>query len=375
MKRSRVTAMKKLIFILLMGFILSENLTAQSASDYMPVLNSSWTIESVATLDDEIIEATTRKDSLVSIEPDGEYTVYSIYTSENLTYKLDTRGDTLFIRLARILGSDIFDEDLIELDVDPDERLPLAIFSTEVNEEWELYHLEQTIELSDSIKAAFPDDVNFEDEADIEIKVTGVRLADETITLPVGDITTYIFDARIELSLTLFALLFGQTFPVEVDLIDDLTIRSYIGHERGIVQQYNEEYDVIARHESQFLSFSEYIFTLAANNSTMIEFTEGDPTFVAESDTRSPQVFSLRQNYPNPFNPATRIVYTLAERSHVNVTVYNILGAKITTLVDKEQQQGTHLVTFDASHLPSGVYFYTLQTGDFIETRRMVLSK
>ncbi len=264
MKRSRVTAMKKLIFILLMGFILSENLTAQSASDYMPVLNSSWTIESVATLDDEIIEATTRKDSLVSIEPDGEYTVYSIYTSENLTYKLDTRGDTLFIRLARILGSDIFDEDLIELDVDPDERLPLAIFSTEVNEEWELYHLEQTIELSDSIKAAFPDDVNFEDEADIEIKVTGVRLADETITLPVGDITTYIFDARIELSLTLFALLFGQTFPVEVDLIDDLTIRSYIGHERGIVQQYNEEYDVIARHESQFLSFSEYIFTLAA---------------------------------------------------------------------------------------------------------------
>ncbi len=107
----------------------------------------------------------------------------------------------------------------------------------------------------------------------------------------------------------------------------------------------------------------------------MIEFTEGDPTFVAESDTRSPQVFSLRQNYPNPFNPATRIVYTLAERSHVNVTVYNILGAKITTLVDKEQQQGTYYVTFDASHLPSGVYFYTLQAGDFIETKRMVFSK
>ncbi len=358
---------------LFLGF--TGSVTAQSASGYMPVLNSTWTIESVSTLDDSVLASSTRTDSLVSIEPDGEYTVYSIYTSEGETYRLDPRGDTLFIRLAQILGSDIFDEDLIELDVDPDERLPLAILSAGVNDEWEIYYLEQTVELTDTIKSVFPDDVNIEDEADIKIHVSGTRLAEEVIILPIGEITTYVFDATMELSLTLYARLFGQTFPVEVDLIDEFSIRSYIGAERGIVQQYNEEYDVIARHDSQFLSFSEYVFTLAANNSTMIEFTEGDPTSVTEYDTRKPEVFSLHQNYPNPFNPVTRIAYTLAERSHVNVTVYNILGAKVTTLVNKEQQQGTYNVTFNASHLPSGVYFYTFKAGDFIETKRMVFSK
>ena len=98
-------------------------------------------------------------------------------------------------------------------------------------------------------------------------------------------------------------------------------------------------------------------------------------TSVERSATDLPTDFGLEQNYPNPFNPTTNIMYTVPNREYVNLTVYNILGEKIATLVDEEKAPGKYTVTFDGSKLSSGVYFYRLHAGKFNETREMVLVK
>lgn len=88
-----------------------------------------------------------------------------------------------------------------------------------------------------------------------------------------------------------------------------------------------------------------------------------------------PSVHSLGPNYPNPFNPSTTIRYGLPCRSRVMLTVFNTLGELMTTLVNGEREAGDHEVTFDGSGFSSGVYFYRIQTGDFAETKKLVLMR
>jgi len=88
-----------------------------------------------------------------------------------------------------------------------------------------------------------------------------------------------------------------------------------------------------------------------------------------------PEQFVLEQNYPNPFNPSTTIRYGLLYSSVVQLTVFNALGQRVATLVDGEQEAGNHEVRFDATNLASGVYFYRLTAGDFVQSRKLVLLK
>ncbi len=110
---------------------------------------------------------------------------------------------------------------------------------------------------------------------------------------------------------------------------------------------------------------------------------------VVEVNISSPDKFELMQNYPNPFNPTTTIKYSIpsviarseaTKQSHdfasnVQLNVYNILGEEVATLVNEKQAPGNYTVQFNASNLPSGVYFYTLRVGDFVATKKMVLLK
>ena len=85
--------------------------------------------------------------------------------------------------------------------------------------------------------------------------------------------------------------------------------------------------------------------------------------------------FALEQNYPNPFNPSTVINYQLPLKSYVTMKIFNLLGQETATLVNEKKEAGSYSVRWNAAGVPSGVYFYRLQTGSFIETKRMVLLK
>jgi hypothetical protein len=85
--------------------------------------------------------------------------------------------------------------------------------------------------------------------------------------------------------------------------------------------------------------------------------------------------FLLSDNFPNPFNPSTTIVYNLPVSSEVILKVYDVLGKEITTLVNEERPAGSFNVDFNASHLASGIYYYQLRAGNFVETKKMILMK
>jgi len=122
---------------------------------------------------------------------------------------------------------------------------------------------------------------------------------------------------------------------------------------------------IIAGRASSFSSNGLYdVYLLKVGTTTNVVKLEGGPN-----------KYQLIQNYPNPFNPSTTINYQIPERSFVMLKVYDVLGSEITTLVNEEKPVGSYEVEFDAMSLPSGIYFYRLQAGSFVETKKMVLMK
>ncbi len=106
-----------------------------------------------------------------------------------------------------------------------------------------------------------------------------------------------------------------------------------------------------------------------------LQIGAGGVTSVAVPPVDLPRDIALQQNYPNPFNPSTTIGYRLNNRGHVILTVYDLLGREIRVLVNGEQPAGAYQVRFDAGGLASGLYFYRLQAGQYVDIRKMVLLK
>ena len=88
-----------------------------------------------------------------------------------------------------------------------------------------------------------------------------------------------------------------------------------------------------------------------------------------------PSSYELSQNYPNPFNPTTTIQYALPVQLYVRLVVYNTIGQQVEIIVNKQEDPGYHKVVFSGSNLASGIYFYRLQAGDYIKTKKLILLK
>jgi hypothetical protein len=100
----------------------------------------------------------------------------------------------------------------------------------------------------------------------------------------------------------------------------------------------------------------------------------------SEQEAAIPTVYALEQNYPNPFNPSTQIRYNLPEESYVNINIYDLMGRNIKSLVNTQQDAGYRIIQWNATDdlgqpVSAGMYIYTIQAGEFRQTRKMVLLK
>ncbi len=130
-----------------------------------------------------------------------------------------------------------------------------------------------------------------------------------------------------------------------------------------------------------FGTFGQAITTSGTEGNTMIKsgFWYGvQPAFITSVNNENelvPKQYTLSQNYPNPFNPSTNIKYSLPKASDVTIKIYDILGREVRTLVNKEQQPGNYVITFNSNKLASGTYIYRIIAGDFVQVKKMMLLK
>ena len=118
---------------------------------------------------------------------------------------------------------------------------------------------------------------------------------------------------------------------------------------------------------------NEYLFFEPWNNITFIR--KLIVTGVESNQGEVAKSYSLSQNYPNPFNPTTTIKYSIPKLSFVTIKIYDVLGSEVATLVNEEKPVGNYELTWNAAKLSSGVYFYQLKAGNYVETKKMILMR
>ncbi|MBN2413019.1 T9SS type A sorting domain-containing protein, partial [candidate division KSB1 bacterium] len=132
---------------------------------------------------------------------------------------------------------------------------------------------------------------------------------------------------------------------------------------------------------STTIHFDNFMFNEGSPAATTVDglFTVSEGNAI-NKENEIPKEFSISQNYPNPFNPSTKIKYSLPQNSQVNITIYNINGKVVETIINNFQMQGTYEINWQGTDnenhkVPSGIYFYRIEAGHFIEIRKMTLVK
>jgi hypothetical protein len=127
---------------------------------------------------------------------------------------------------------------------------------------------------------------------------------------------------------------------------------------------YNSQQDTMYIPQLRFLGL----------NPDMGAFEYGDPTRIATSGNTA-RSYQLHQNYPNPFNPITTIGFTIPNRQYIQLEVFNVLGQPVTTLINEYREAGYHEVLFDGDELATGVYYYRISAGKYVNVKKMLLVK
>jgi hypothetical protein len=143
---------------------------------------------------------------------------------------------------------------------------------------------------------------------------------------------------------------FSCTFPGGVEIVDGATLQRLT----GIMYFSFNFYKLIPRYNSDFVGY------------TVVGI---------EEEETMPKEYSLNQNYPNPFNPSTTISYSIPKEGNVVLKIYNVLGQEVKVLVNHFQSAGSYKVNFDAGSLTSGIYFYSINSENFSQVKKMMLIK
>jgi len=183
------------------------------------------------------------------------------------------------------------------------------------------------------------------------VQVDSVVGVDSEFTIGVSIDTSFWYSAVPFALGNLTTILIGQGNPLNIDL-------AYISGYDSIKIIVDQFYQI---HYNQFLE------------RVLIHFGLEDPNSIVNDNLDQPNTFHLYQNYPNPFNPSTNIQYAVSSRQFVSLKIYDVLGKEIAILLNEVKPAGAYEVEWDANRFPSGVYFYQLNAGSLIETKKMIL--
>jgi hypothetical protein len=144
-----------------------------------------------------------------------------------------------------------------------------------------------------------------------------------------------------------------------------------------LVKFWNQETENWVTFSNPVINTQNNTITLSSNVASNFIIITGNQ-IVSEgegNDNNTVNDFVLKQNYPNPFNPSTTIKYSITSSDFVTLKVYDVLGNEVATLINEEKPAGSYEVNFDATQLSSGIYFYTINASNFVETKKMILMK
>jgi len=304
-----------------------------------------------------------RIDSFASVENyEGKLANLVLTKSDPLqTILLQPYSDSLYYHTDGINGFEYFNisnirEWLLVLDT-MEINFNFVEFFTSLQDWYPVYQFTSTVNTEYTLKQIdtliFIDPLN----VPVQFKYLGTRLQDQNIQTVLGTFNCKKFLTQWKVSAFIFSIEYNL-------LTTNDTI--WIAQDNWIVQ------DIIP---GQYLQINIPPFLQIEQAIPGLETKLTDEIVSVENEEHTPNVFVLEQNYPNPFNPSTTIKFSLPSSGYATLKIYNALGEEVAVLLEKELTTGTYEVEWNASGLPSGVYFYRIQAGSFVQTKKMILLK
>lgn len=264
---------------------------------------------------------------------------------------------------------------ILENDYDPDNTaITLDHFSqtrhgvvTMLSDSFLTYTPDSTFSGIDSFRYAIYDNVGSGDSANVYITVNPLRLP----PLAENDSVTTAFRTMVVISV-LDNDYDPDSMGVEIDHVNQPV--------NGIALQLDgaDQHLIEYTPDSSFSGLDSFTYVIRDSlglMDTATVFVTVDPINAIGEISTVPAIFYLEQNYPNPFNPSTFIKFSLPALLNVKISIYNPLGQKVKIILNKRMESGLHEIQFNAGDLPSGVYFYKIVAGDFVNTKKMILIK
>jgi len=370
----RSLVMKKFIYIYFLFFSFGI-IYAQQASDYFPDYPYAWWEYKITVLDslsNEIDSLTYYRHDKVIDETFFEGKLAKVLQTKSgpaATINYQPYLDSIFLHFSGTDAHEYFKVGYIKIllvALDSVLNIPnfnFVEFFTSFEKWYSVYRFNQSLNDEYPI-LEFDTSITIDNiTLPLMLEVRGERLEDDSISTLVGDFMCKKFVRKIEVSVVLTPLPLPIVIPIFL-LEDYIWIAEGHWIVQGLIPPINIDLSGLNLNLPSF-----YIPGL------ITKLVSAKVTSVQQEEISIPDEITLLQNYPNPFNPSTTIKFSLPSSGNATLKIYNTLGEEVAVLLDKELATGNYEVEWNASGLPSGVYFYHLQAEGFVETKKMILMK